>query len=90
MYLSIELTRDLNAVIIITYISTFVGFVVYDSTLNLNMIFTATSFKIHEHRLKQHNTTRWDPQHFPITLQAKTGCSHSLPGQQIQNKNLKI
>ena len=89
VYLSIDLTRDLNAVRIITYISTFVSFVVYDSTLNLNMFFTAASFKIHEHKLKQHNTTRWDPQHFPITLQTKTGCSHSLHGQQVRNKNLK-
>jgi hypothetical protein len=42
-----------------------VGFVVYNSTLNLNMFFTATSFKIHEHQIKQHNTTRRDPPTFP-------------------------
>ena len=65
MYLSIDLTRDLNAVSIVIYISTMVGFVVYDSTLNLNMFFTAISFKIREHQLKQHNTTRWDPPTFP-------------------------
>jgi len=35
--LSIDLTRELNAVSIITYISPFVGFIVYDSTLILNM-----------------------------------------------------
>ena len=29
------------------------------------MFFTATSFKIREHQLKQHNTTRWDPPTFP-------------------------
>ena len=29
------------------------------------MFFTATSFKIREHRLKQHNTTRWDHPTFP-------------------------
>jgi len=32
-----DLTRDLNAVSIITYISSFVGFVVNDCTLILNM-----------------------------------------------------
>jgi len=57
---------------------------------NFKYVFTATSFKIRTHQLRQHNTTRWDPQLSPITLQTKTGCSHSLPGLQVQNKNLKI
>jgi hypothetical protein len=61
VYLSIDLTRDLNAVCIITYISIFGDFVFYDSTLNLNIFFTDTSFKIQEHQLKQHNTTRGIP-----------------------------
>ena len=64
MYLSIDLTRDPNAVSIISYISTFLGFLVHDRTLNLNF-FTATSFKIRENQLKQHNTTRWYPPTFP-------------------------
>jgi len=38
--LSIDLTQDLNAVSIITYISYFVGFVVYDSTLILNIFYS--------------------------------------------------
>jgi len=32
-----SLTQNLNAVSMITYISSFVGFVIYDSTLVLNM-----------------------------------------------------
>jgi len=88
--LSIDLTGDLNDVSIIGYISAFVGFVVHESTLNLYVFLTNTSFKIREHQLKQDNTIRWDPQHFPITLQTKTGYSHSIPGQQVQNKNFKI
>ena len=38
LYLSIDLTREQTLLSIITYISTCVGFVVYDSTLNLNMV----------------------------------------------------
>ena len=71
MYLSIDLSRDLNAVSIITYISTFVGFVVHDSTLNLNTFFTATCFKVREHQLKKHNTTRCDPQLFRLLYKQK-------------------
>ena len=54
------------------------------------MYFIATIFKIHEHQFQQRNTTRCNPQYFPITLRRKAGCSHSLPEQHVQNKNLKI
>jgi len=37
VYLSIDLTQDLKALSIFTYISSFVGFVVYDSTRILNL-----------------------------------------------------
>jgi len=74
----------------VSKISSFVGFVVYGSTLILNVFLEATSFKILEHQLRQHNTTRWDLHCFRITLQTKTGCSHSLLGQQVQNRKLMI
>ena len=50
------------------------------------MFFTATSFKIREISSNRTIQLVGFPQQFPITLQTKTGCSHSLPGQQVQNK----
>ena len=67
-----------------------VGFVVYDSTIILNMFLQLQVSKYVN--ISKNSTIQLVgiPQHSPIILQTKTGFSHSLPGQQFQNKNLKI
>jgi hypothetical protein len=57
--------------------------------LNFQCAFTATSLRIMEHKLKQHNTAPWDPGFIPRILQTQAECSHSLPGPQVLNNHLK-
>jgi len=64
-------------------------YVIYSRTQIFNVFFTATSFKMPEHVLKQHNTGQWHGPSYPH-YSTNTRWSLMLVGPLSRNKRLKI